>query len=275
MDRRLLALVFIAGIFCIALFSGCISPPKEPEKVSGMSAKEALDKSFAASAAADAYSYKMTMRASLPDSVTGGAAMDVMTVEGRVDKTNKRMHLSTVMNPLQGSQNTETYIIGNTYYGRLPTGEWVKQETANDNLWQRESIQGMQSDLSNSSAVSFLPGEKLDGVDCYVLNITPDKDKLPSLLGKNANIQEQTLSNIVSAEIREWADKDSFLMKRILFQVDMNDGGKIIRMETEIAFLDYGKEQAIELPEGAKNAKAIDAQTPRKPAEEEIKRLEG
>jgi hypothetical protein len=274
MDKRLLALVFIAGIFCIALFSGCASPPQEPEKVNGMSAKEALDKSFAASAAADAYSYKMTMRASLPDSVAGSAVMDVMTVDGRIDKTNKKMHLSTVMNPLQGSQNTETYIIGNTYYGRLPTGEWVRQETANDNLWQRESIQGMQGELVNSSAVAFLPEENLNGADCYVLNITPEKELLPGLLGKNANIQEQTLENIVSTGIKEWVDKDSFLMKRILFQVDMNDSGRIMRMETDITFFDYGIDQAIELPEGAKNAKALEQQVPKRPTEEEIKRLE-
>jgi len=274
MDKRLLALVFIAGIFCIAAFSGCVSQPKEPEKVNGMSAKEALDRSFAASAAAEAYSYKMTMRASLPDSVSGGAAMDVMSVQGRVDKANKKMHLLTVMNPLQQTQNTETYIIGNTYYGRLPTGEWVRQETANDKLWKQESIQGMQGELVNSSAVAFLAQENLNGANCYVLNITPDKDKLPTLLGRNANIQEQTLSNLVSAGIKEWVEKDSFLMKRILFQVDMNESGKIMRMETDITFFDYGKDQAIELPEGAKNAKALEQQVAKRPTEEEIKRLE-
>ena len=274
MDKRLLVAVFIMGIFCIASFSGCVSQPSQPDKIDGMSAKEVLDKSFAASAAADTYSYNMTMRASLPNNVSGGVAMDVMSVLGRVDKVNKKMYLSTVMNQLQPAQNTEAYIIGSTYYGRLASGEWVKQESTNDNLWQQSSIQGMQGELANYSTVGFLPEEKVGGVDCYVLNITPDKDKLPSLLGKNANLPEQTLSNIVSASIKEWVAKDSFLMQRILFQIDMEDSGKIIRMETEIVFFDYGKNQSIELPEGAMNAKTLEQQTSKKPTEEEIKQLE-
>jgi len=258
MDRRILVAVFIAGIFCIASFSGCVSQPSQPDKIEGMSAKEALDKSFAASAATGSYSYKMTMRASLPNDVSAGVAMDVMSVYGIVDKVNKKMYLSTVMNQLQSANNTETYIIGSTYYGRNASGEWVKQESTNDKLWQQSSIQGMQGELANYSAVSFLSEEKVDGVSCYVINITPDKDKLPSLLGKNANLPEQTLSNIVSASIKEWVAKDSFLMKRMSFQIDMEDSGKIIRMETEIVFSDYGKEQSIDLPEGAKNAKALE-----------------
>jgi hypothetical protein len=261
MDRRLLVAVFIAGIFCLASFSGCVSQPSEPEKDNGISAKEALDRSFAVSSATDSYSYKMTMRASLPDTIAGGAAMDVMSINGRVDKVNKKMHLSTVMNQLQSAQSTETYIIGSTYYGRLPTGEWVRQETENDTLWQMESIQGMQGELVNYSTVAFLPEENLNGADCYVLNITPEKEMLSALLGKNGGIQEQTLSDISSAGIKEWVDKDSFIMKRLLFQVDMNDNGKIIRMETDITFFGYGTDQAIELPEGAKNAKAVEAQT--------------
>jgi hypothetical protein len=260
MNRRI-ASVFLAGILCLASFSGCVSQPKEPEKDKGISANEALDRSFALSAATDAYSYKMTMRASLPGSITGDAAMEVMNVYGRVDKANKKMYLSTVMTPLQSAQNTETYIIGNTYYGLLPTGEWVKQETTNDSLWQQESIHGMQGELVNYSTVSFFPEEKLDGIDCYVLNITPDKDKLPSLLGKTANLQEQTLNNIVSASIKEWVEKDSFLMKKMLFRVDINDTGTRMRMETEIVFSDYGKAQSIELPSEAMNAKAVEAKT--------------
>jgi|WetSurMetagenome_2_1015567.scaffolds.fasta_scaffold43762_2 hypothetical protein len=274
MDKRLLTAVFIAGIFCVVSFSGCVSQPSEPQKIiDGITAKDALDRSFAASAAAGTYSYKMTMRASLPNNVSSGVAMDVMSVYGIVDKVNKKTYLSTVMNQLQSAQNTETYIIGSTYYGRLPTGEWIRQETANDQLWQQQSVQGMQEELANYSTVAFLPGEKIDGVNCYVLNITPDKNKLPSLLGKNANLQEQTVNSIVSASIKEWVDKDSFLMKRIVFQIDMEDNGKIIRMETELVFSDYGKEQSIVLPADAKNAKALQQQTPKRPSDEEIRNL--
>ena len=229
-----------------------------PDKNNSISAKEVLDRSFTASAAADTYSYKMIMRASLPNNVSSGAAMDVMSVNGSVDKASRKTYLSTFMNQPPSAQNTETYIIGSTYYGRLASGEWVRQESTNDKLWQQSSIQGMQGELTNYSAVGFLPEENVDGINCYVINITPDKDKLPSLLGKNANLPKQTLDNIVSASIKEWVAKDSFLMQRIMFQIDMEDSGKIIRMETEIVFSNYGKEQSIELPEGAKNAKALE-----------------
>lgn len=276
MDKITSALVLLT--LCIFAFSGCVNntgDTTKPQETNGIAAKEVLDRSFSASASAGSYSYKMVMKASMPDSIAGGAAMEVMSAAGKVDKANKKMHLSTVMNPLQSSKNTETYIIGNTYYGRLSTGEWIRQETNGDDLWTKESMQGVQSELINSSAVSFLPEENLNGADCYVLNITPDKDKLPELLGKSADIQEQTVDNIISASINEWVDKDSGYMKRVLFQVDMNDSGKVIRMETDITFYDYGANQAIELPQEAKNAQTVEMQSAKKPTEEELLELEG
>ena len=272
MDRRTLFIGLLTACFFF-LLSGCVNNTDgpAPEKIT---AKEVLDKSFKASGDASSYSYKMTMRASMPGGVPGGASMDVMSLSGSVDKANKRMRLATVMNPLQASQNSETYIIGNTYYAKTPSGEWMKQETANADLWQKESVQDMQANLMNSSRVSFLPEENLDGVDCYVLNITPEKEKLPELLGKSSNLDDDTLGNIGSASIKEWVDKDSFLMKKVLFSTDMENSGNVIRMETEITFSDYGNVRAIELPAEARNAKAMETQSAKKPSEEDLRKLE-
>lgn len=258
MDKRLFIALFIIGVVCVSLFSGCVSQPPSGSEKAGMTAQEVLDKSFQVSGAADAYSYKMSMRASMAGNDTGGAGMDVMTVSGEVDKTNKKMHVSTAMNPMMSVQDTETYIIGKTYYSFNSSEGWVKGNTTNDNLWEQASVQGMQEELMNSSNVSFLPEEQLDGIDCYVLNVTPDMDKLPQLLGRNTDLQEQSLNSITAASIREDVDKNSFLIKRLLFVIDMQDtGGIIMRMETTIDFSDYGKEMYIELPKDAKNAKAV------------------
>ena len=258
MDKRLLSAVFIIGVVCVSLFSGCVGqpPPPGPEKA-GMTAQEVLDKSFQVSGAANTYSYKMSMRASMAGNGTGGVGMDVMTVSGEVDKKNKKIHLLTVMNPMMSEQNTETYIIDRIYYSFNSSGGWVKRYTANDTLWEQASVQGMQEELMNSSTVSFLPEETLNGIDCYVLNVTPDMDKLPQLLGRNTDLQNQSLNNIAAASIKEDVDKRSFLIKRIVFVIDMQDSGNIMRMETTIDFSDYGKERAIELPKDAMNAKAL------------------
>lgn len=270
MDRKVPALAFCAFLF-IAV-AGCVNSPRDSDN-DGLSAREVLEKSFSASYAARSYSYKMSMRASIPQA-PGGVSMEVMSASGRVDKEKRKMHLSAVMNPLQASQNTETYIIRNTYYARLASGEWIKQEANGEELWERESIQGMQSELMNSSQISLLGQEKLDGADCYVLKITPEKGQLPQLLGRNAELDEGALENIVSASIQEWVERESFYMKKVLFSVDMENNGTIMRMETEIIFSDYGKDQGIVLPAEALNAKAPAAQTANRPTQEEVRRLE-
>jgi hypothetical protein len=255
MNKRLLAAVFIAGIFCIAFFSGCVNRHDVPSQSNELSAKEVLDKSFKVSAETNNYSYLMTMKASMMEGAYAGVAMEVMRVEGRVDKSNKRMHLSAVY-PLTPAQNSETYIIGGAYYRSLPDSGWTRGEAENGSLWEQESIQDMQGEIMKSSLAAFLPEEKLNGVDCYVLNVTPDMSKLSALTGKNANLQEQAINSIIFASIKEWADKDSFLMRKVLFRIDVNESGKIMRMETDLSFFDYGAEQAIELPPEAKNARA-------------------
>jgi len=132
---------------------------------------------------------------------------------------------------------------------------------ANDEVWQMETIQGLQEGFINSSTVSFLPEEKLDGVDCYVLNITPKSERLSSLIGKDSGMDEQTLDNIISASVIEWIDKESFYTRKVVLSVDMNESGKTVRMETIIVFSDYGAEQMIRLPPEAINAKTLGNQT--------------
>lgn len=265
MDQRILALTAI-GIISVLIFSCCIGeqkgvlPKEEVSPPIGLTAEQIRDKSVEAMDNVHSYAFDMGIKMSVEEG-QGVTAMD-MTGNGRVDIKNKRMYSKIDVGMLGMTMSTETYLIDNMQYIMLPTMGWVKNETEAD-IWETQDFVKSQRDLMKDIEVKLCGSENVNGVDCYILEMKPDKDEILQLLGQQmgdiSGISSTEMSEMIkSIELKEWIAKDTFLVRRTVTDMQMETEGKTLNIEVTLNVYDYNKAMNIELPEEAKNAQDIE-----------------
>jgi len=257
--RLLAALVLLS----VLLFPGCVGEPGNGGGTTtttsppGLSAEEIRDKMLGVEALSS-YGFDMSMKIA--------AAVPVeIEAKAEVDRDNQKMH-STIKAGLLGmTQTTEEYVIGSTQYIKLPKTGWAKKEMQLD-LWDGKDVLESQKDLMREIKVTLLGSEKVDGTDCYILGMEPDKEQLASILEVQAGsiqgfTKEELIERVKDIQWKEYVAKDTFLPKRTATVMQMESKGKTMNIDTQIIFRDYNKEFAIELPEEAKNAKEMEEES--------------
>ncbi len=182
---------------------------------------------------------------------------------------------------------TEMYLLNDTVYVKVD-GNWTKiilVGSSIENLWSQENEIEQQREQLNSSNITLLGYEKVNGIDCYKIKVVPDLKAYTALQeGYNAGIQGSqvgssmasylNLSNLFNnTSISEisWISKDKRLpvktevsMNMTLSPMDLGlpskkAGSFDMRINTSetVVFSSFNRSINITLPEDAKMAMAF------------------
>jgi hypothetical protein len=237
----------------------------------------------------DTYKFDMdmTVEVQLSNKTSKVEMITTSSGSGVVDNLNKRMKMTTRMEMpekiLQKPMETEMYLFDNAIYMKVDIGipgtpvRWIKMKIPDyEEHWESYNQLDQQMELLNISDVELLEDEEVNGVDCYVLKITPDLKRYWEIMMKQEGMSElmQNLKQNVSIDIiqkiikeiyiKQWIAKDTkFLMKEqvqikiVISSEDLNvtkDFTMTIEEKIDVIFYDYNKPVLIELPEEAKSA---------------------
>lgn len=252
MDKKLLA-VIATGL--LVLFIGCIGEERP-------TAEQVRDRSLSAMEKVETYAVDTDI-----SMLMGGTETDMMGAQemrmdiqgsGKIDKKNKRMHMETTMSMFGMAMNMDQYIIGDTQYIEVPMFGWVKNKTPID-VWAVQS----ESDLMRDAESKLLEDEKVDGRDCYVLEMKPDAEKIFNVIGQQMGsmptLTPEDLESIQDIKLKGWIAKGDYLVMRMLMDLQMKRENATMNMNMTVRFYDYGKPMEIILPEEAENAKDMES----------------
>ena len=289
--KNIAGLIAIAAIVVVAMLAGCV----EKEQVNTAEIKEMI---LASVDQIDTYKFDidMTQKMLIQNETTETEMTTVSTGEAAVDVTNKKMMMEMAMTmetpdkPEMPEEPMEMdmfiYLIDNAMYMKMDTGipelpaQWTKMEMPEEyeKTWESQNQVDQQMELLKISEVELLEDEKVNGVDCYVLKITPDMEKYGELLSKQEGMSDlmQSLQQndsfdmgkmIKEMSMKQWIAKNTKFPMKTEMQIKMviSSEDMIIPeaeeeftmtsdQRTTIVFYDYNKPVAIELPEDAESA---------------------
>lgn len=244
--------VMVLAVGAMLLFSACVSEEKH-------SGKEVLNKSFSAMGKIETYSF--TVESSMliigDESVLGGGTEQAdLRWGGDVDGRNRKMHVTAEVISGNSTSTSEQYVIGSRQYVKVPLFGWIMNETGEE-FWDTRMYSKLQPNSSNVDSV-IVGEEKINGVDCYVINLN-----LSSLEAFKSVMQQpgstEGIREIKSAEMREWIAKDTFLLMRSKTSAHVIGTGMEAYINTTIDFSDYDASKSIQLPAEAENAIDVNA----------------
>jgi len=183
-----------------------------------------------------------------------------ISINEKIDTENRKMYINTNIR----GQNEESYIIGEEVYTKKK-GQWskVKREDVWNNSNQESKYESTVEILkSPNTKIEVIGEENIDGDVCYIVNITPDTEKLKEQIAKwiggdRAGV-EYTLN--VSSYTLYVSKATNFIKKRYL-NASMAVSVRGMKVEAEMTFVskykDINKPVDIQLPEEARNAETI------------------
>jgi len=292
-SKNIAGLIAITAIVVVVMLSGCT----DNEQINSAEIKKMI---LASVEEIDTYKFDMDMtQETLISNETDETEMTTMsTGKGVVDVANKKMSLemtSSLEMPDKAEMpdgpmemTMEMYLVDNAMYMKMDMGipeipaQWTKIDMPEgyDDSWDSQNQMEQQIELLNISEVDLLKAETVNGVDCYVLKITPDMDKYSEFLMTQGGmrelmqgVQEEDFDIgklIKSMSITQWIAKDTLFpmktemqIKMVISSEDLNipDAEEMFTMtldqSTILVFYDYNKPVNLELPEDAKNAGAF------------------
>ncbi len=254
-----IAIVAVVVIAAAASAYYFLAPPE-------VSAEQIKSWALTSAEEVNTYKFEMSMEASITG--TGQAGTQSYTIQawstGEVDVENKKMKMEfTMQTPPMGAAkeeevSMELYIVEDYVYTYVD-GQWFKTELPEDAWGQKSPLEGQVS-LLEASNVKRLPDEAVDGVDCYVLEIQPDLEKLWEVLSSQPGMEEapsipiEQLKQVVKGfTVKEWIDKQTHLPRKVLMSMNMEFdlgmlGSMSIDMDFSMKFFGYNEPVTIELP---------------------------
>ena len=213
-----------------------------------------------------------------------------MTFSGAVDIENRQMGADITMwmeVPGQGDMDMgmAMYVVDGMAYTKVDFfGEdmWMKS-TVTDEMWgeMSQTVDMIEPyvGLLEAAQVRVTGIENVGGVDCYVLEVTPDMDQLWQLAMQQVEATDMGMSvpteGLISEmfrdfSVKQWVSKETFLVHKVVIDMSMEltpdamglpDEDGILRMDIAMYLTvhDYNQPVSIILPAGA--ASAIDAET--------------
>jgi hypothetical protein len=259
-------------------------------------AQEIADRAIQAQDDIRTYEFEMDMTIDMAGEAEGEAfeATIGMDYSGALDTDNKEMRLmATATAVLPGEDETETaleaYLIDGTGYSRQTSpgteSVWEKEELSGtdwDETWEgiieMMSLAKPQLELLEEAEAEVIGSETVEGVDCYVLRLTPDMDRLwdtlmqQATLGFGGNLglpdfsQEIFDESSYNLSVEQWVAKDTYFLMKV--EIDMSialDAETMGVEEGEMSFdtamtmlaYNYNQPVSIELP--AEAAEAIES----------------
>ena len=256
------------------------------------SAQEIIDGVIEALDDIRTYELDMDMTMDMAGEAEGEAFEMTMTmgISGALDVENRQVGLDMTMNTaLPGEDEMdmvmEMYLIGNMAYMMMDEPEtgpmWMKQEISetdweelSEQLSEQIAMTEPQIELLQTAQVKVIGSEKVKGVDCYVLQLTPDMEQLWQLVMQQTaltgeemlpELAEELLQEMFcSFSVKQWVAKDTYFLTKAEVDMAMEltaeamgfpEEGEIT-MDIGMIYLEYNHNQpiSIELPPEAEEA---------------------
>jgi hypothetical protein len=259
-----------------------------------MSADQVVLKVLSAQPDAKSMQMSMGLTAEVEGVMEGEAIEGDLTLSGTVDmdQKNKTMYadldLTTDisgadLSELPSAAGAEMYLVDNYLYAKLSlpsmpdnqmialiSGTWIKLAVPAEITGSIPSMEDIAG-LLESSEVEMVGEEKVGGVNCYVLSVTPDFEALQEALASNPltsqmDIELPDFENFISSmSFKVWVAKDTyFIMKaRIVMTVDLTpealgqpegEDNLTINVTLNMEASKYNQVPAIQLPTAAESA---------------------
>lgn len=251
------------------------------EKAATVNAGQLVDNALAAQADVESYRLDMEMTIDMDgglgcEEMEGTTSIDASFV---IDEANKEMEMRMSADMEATGEEAEAvemkmYLINNTVYMMIAVPDlepmWMRQEVPAD-FWETQATIDQQLELLQVSQVKCLKDEKVEGVDCYVLEITPDLAQLWQTAMQQPWMEEVPMEipdledMIKKVSVKHWIAKDTLFLTKVHIQIiilvtseamGMPEEGGEMRMSIvmDMSVYDYNKPVSIELPAEAKNA---------------------
>jgi len=196
---------------------------------------------------------------------------------GVLDIENGKMMMDTTMSiAMTGEDEIEMesgmYLIGDMMYMfmEIPGMEpmWIKSEMP-EGTWEEMNQVEPQIELLEAAQVEVIGSEKIRGIDCYVLEVTPDMEQLGQMAMQQAELAGEmppfTEEMFRSFSVKQWVAKDTYFLAKV--EIDMTveltpeamgfpEEEGVMTMDIAISLLAYDHNQpvSIELPPEAEEA---------------------
>ena len=230
------------------------------------------------------YQFEVDMTADAVVEVEGEAGEVTIEIDvsgALVDLENREMRMDMTMNmEMTGEPEVETememYLIGDMMYMFVKMPEtpptWMKSEMP-EGYWEQMSQTESYIELLEAAQVEVIGSEKVKGVDCYVLQLTPDLETLwqmvmqqAQLAGEMPAVAEEFIKEMFrSFSVKYWIAKDTYFLTKS--EVDMaveltpeamgypeEEGVITMDIAGSLLAYDYNQPVSIELPEEAEEA---------------------
>lgn len=131
---------------------------------------------------------------------------------------------------------------------------------SNTNVPSTINAQGIDDSLNEKDTFKVFKkskGEKVDGKPCHKFDFEISKDKLSSVIasvaGQKESDMKDSIKDIESIKGSIYSEKRNYTMRRL----DIHIKSKDLSTDISFKFSDIGKQQEVEVPEGAKSLSEI------------------
>lgn len=233
----------------------------------------------------DTYQYDMNITVNVAGVVDNEEGEVTVSIDssGTVDNVNRRMwtemelamHM-TLPEEEEMVVGMEMYLIGNDAYMLIEAEDetlpWVKERMPVGS-WSEMAKVDSDVALLETAEVTLIGSEKIRGIDCHVLQMVPDEEKLFEMISQEASIQggqlpiltEELFEELIkNALVKQWVGKDTFFPAKmeVVMEAEVTpdvfgDGGEgtlTVKLTMTSFTFNYNKSVNIELPTEAEGA---------------------
>ena len=257
--------------------------------VGELSAQEIVDGVFESPDDISTYQFDMDMTMDATGEAEGEAFEMTMAMgfSGALDLENRQMKANIAMDMAVTGEDEmgiemEIYLIDDMLYMMTEVPEmgpmWMKSEISEAD-WEEmsEGVKLTEShlELLESAEVTVLASETIEGIDCYVLQLTPDMDQLWQTVMEQAQVtEEEILPEVEEAflgevfrnySVKQWIAKDTYLLTKAEIAMTMEltpeamgypeeEGEMTMDISMSLLVYDYNQPISIVLPPEAMEA---------------------
>jgi hypothetical protein len=238
-----------------------------------LSADQVMENAVAAQADVESFRLDATLTASVEDPEAGTTTVS-LDADCAVDLEDAEIEaiadLSLDMTGMNIAAEIEAYVVDNYAYmmmSLMGQTTWTKQPVPAD-IW--ETVEGSQSQLEGllgSVDAEVVKEEKVNGVNCYVVEIAPDLGQLQQALmdqpglGEDLGEMPDLESMVEELSFKLWVAKDTYFLSKAKINITLNMADETagipagtVDLSLEIVAYDYNQSISIELPPGAESA---------------------
>ena len=196
---------------------------------------------------------------------------------GAIDLEDMNMFMTMLADTSEGSMDVDMYMITEdpeeespsiTTYMQVEMGGqstgWISEQVPYTE-WEAQDQFAQQLETFTFAEVKHAGEETVNGIDCYVLDITLDTDELIDFAMEQPGMEDalegisisELLSGINDMTIKEWVAKDTNLPVKEQMSFSFSIDGVTVDMDMTMRIYDYNESLDVTPPAGV-NAQPIE-----------------